>query len=71
MIIGLLASTMLLISHYNTSGSDLYGGLLDGCTVNPFAEVYLGYNSSLKRNRTGLEYFKEIAVAWDDAIVID
>ena len=55
-------------NHANKSGSsDLYGGLLDRCTVNPFAEVYLRYNSLLKRNMTGLAYFNEIAVG-DDGI---
>ena len=38
-------------AHY--SGSTLFGGLLDRCTVSPFAEAYTAIGDSI----TGLEYF--------------
>ena len=35
-----------LQNHVTISGSTLYGGLLDRCTLNPFTEVYLKYSDS-------------------------
>ena len=47
----------------NISGNDLYGGLLDRCTVSPFAEVYsVPWNNLLKIPTVdidhGIEYFE-------------
>ena len=47
----------------NISGNDLYGGLLDRCTVSPFAEVYsVPWNNLLKIPSIdidhGIEYFE-------------
>ena len=45
----------------DVSGSDLYGGLLDRCTVSPFAEVYYAYDG---KSMTGLAYFTNISVPY-------
>lgn len=45
------------------SGPTLFGGLLDRCTVNPFAEAYTAMGDSI----TGLEYFSLITNAEIDS----
>jgi hypothetical protein len=50
----------------NISGADLYGGLLDRCTVSPFAEAYYKSRIESQNDRSqnyniiidGIEYFK-------------
>ena len=56
---GLLIETVVTEFIQNNaiiSGSDLFGGLLDRCTVSPFAEVHY-VNSSCEKNVTGFSYF--------------
>ena len=46
------------------SGSTLFGGLLDRCTINPFAEVYYKYNPETEHRpdvTDGATYFKLIS----------
>ena len=51
-----LIVTQFIHNKANFSGPDLFGGLLDRCTVSPFAEVH-HVNSSCERNVTGRDYF--------------
>ena len=50
------------------SGSILYGGLLDRCTISQFAEVLLYNSNYLEEGGTGLTYFKEITTAMNYTI---
>ena len=43
-------------NHVNISGPTLYGGLLDRCTLSPFAEVY-----PLGSSVDGITYFKNVS----------
>ena len=56
----------LVNNSANTSGADLYGGLLDRCTVSPFAEVYNvrdDFNKPYENPSiiSGVEYFKRLS----------
>jgi hypothetical protein len=48
-------------NHANISGSTLYGGLLDRCTVSPFAEVHNKYPHNFKDRGDGIAYFKNVS----------
>ena len=50
-------------NHARVSGSTLYGGLLDRCTVSPFAEVRHINRSYLRRRGEGKSYFDDIAIS--------
>ena len=50
------------------SGSTLYGGLLDRCAVNPFAEVYKEFTLN---TIGGIGYFKNVSYATDNSISSD
>ena len=52
----------------NSSGSTLFGGLLDRCAVSPFAEVYKKYTLN---SIGGIGYFKNVSFATDDSISSD
>ena len=47
----------------NISGSTLYGGLLDRCTVSQLAGVHKKYNKRFKDSFNGVTYFKNISVS--------
>ena len=51
-----LIVTQFIHNKANFSGPDLFGGLLDRCTVSSFAEVH-HVNSSCEENVTGRDYF--------------
>ena len=49
-------------NHAHSSGSILYGGLLDRCAVSPFADVHHSVNKQyLNDESEGITYFKEVA----------
>ena len=48
-------------NNANISGSTLYGGLLDRCTVSPFAEVHKKYSRDFKDRGDGIAYFKNVS----------
>ena len=48
-------------NHANISGSTLYGGLLDRCSVSPFAEVHNKYPHEFKDRGDGIAYFKNVS----------
>ena len=47
-------------NYANISGSTLYGGLLDRCALNPFAEVYCHYDMH-NNSFTGKTYFEHVS----------
>ena len=47
----------------NTSGSTLYGGLLDRCAVNQFAEVYQKYAHNDVERGGGIAYIRNVSIA--------
>ena len=53
-------------NHAHISGSILFGGLLDRCTVSPFAEVYNNDNSPTIIN--GATYFRIISTFTESSI---
>ena len=48
-------------NHANTSGSTLYGGLLDRCAVSQYAEIYMKYNDNNIERGGGIAYFRNIS----------
>ena len=49
-------------NYATTSGSTLYGGLLDRCAVSPFAEVHRKYTAYDYKDRDGgIAYFKNVS----------
>ena len=46
-------------NHAKISGSTLYGGLLDRCTVSQFAEIYVKYGRSYF---DGVDYFLQVSI---------
>ena len=54
------------------SGSNLFGGLLDRCTVSPYAEVYSKYNPNFQQRPediNGLRFIKAVSTIVNDTIV--
>ena len=49
-------------NYANISGSTLYGGLLDRCSVSPFAEVHNKYPRDFKYRGDGIAYFKNVSI---------
>ena len=52
----------------NTSGSTLYGGLLDRCAVSQFAEVRIKYALDDVDKGGGIAYFKNVSATTDISI---
>ena len=48
-------------NHASISGSTVYGGLLDRCSVSPFAEVHIKYRDAFKNRGDGIAYFKNVS----------
>ena len=48
-------------NHASISGSTVYGGLLDRCSVSPFAEVHIKYPHAFKNRGDGIAYFKNVS----------
>ena len=48
-------------NHAYAFGSDLFGGLLDRCTVSPFAEIYSVDKSLITGHVNGVSYLNEIS----------
>ena len=46
----------------NSSGSTLYGGLLDRCIVSPFAKVNIYAINAYKLDISGVTYFKDVSI---------
>ena len=55
-----LLNTEFIQNHAEISGSTLYGGLLDRCTVSPSAEVYINYDSQQPDVMSGTTYITSI-----------
>jgi hypothetical protein len=55
-----LVNTNFTENYAEISGSTIYGGLLDRCTVSPSAEVYIKYNSAQPGAMSGTEYITSI-----------
>ena len=56
-------------NHAKSSGSILFGGLLDRCAVSPFAEIHKKYHTP--NSTGGVSYFKNVSYATDDTISSD
>ena len=59
-------------NYAHVSGSTLFGGLLDRCTVSPYAEVYNNYNPNLQRKPdiiNGVTYIKTVSTIDDSSTI--
>ena len=50
-------------NYASVSGSSLYGGLLDRCTVSQFAEVRNKFTNDFKDGTHGIAYFKNVSIS--------
>ena len=57
-------------NHATTSGSTLYGGLVDRCAMSPFAEIhYKNYHGqNYEYNGNGESYFKDVSTSENTSI---
>ena len=55
-------------NNASISGSTLYGGLLDRCAVNQFAEVRIKYAEEYEDGGNGIQYFEHIITEFDTSI---
>ena len=56
-----LQSVYFSKNYASTSGSTLYGGMLDKCAVGQFAEIYMKYNHYEVERGGGIAYFRNIS----------
>ena len=63
-----LKTQSLYFSNNNASisGSTLYGGLLDRCSVSQFAEVRIKYEEDYEDGGNGITYFKHVSTITDN-----
>ena len=55
-------------NNASISGSTLYGGLLDRCAVNQFAEVRITYAGDIEDGANGIIYLKQVSTITDMSI---
>ena len=58
-----LQSIQFSRNYASVSGSSLYGGLLDRCTVSQFAEVRNKFTNDFKDGTHGIAYFKNVSIS--------
>ena len=63
-------SLYFLENNAHISGSTLYGGLLDRCAVNQFAEVHIKYQEDYADGGNGVMYLNDVSTITDRSVSV-